>query len=200
MSPVKFSAAMAAGLLVAATASQAAAAVLSLVLTGVGSGTATPQGASGTPLSFQDVSLEFDTATPSPGLIDSAVVHAEGETATLDLSKWISFAVPSTGQWGFGSLAPVFIVAFDSPDLIGVTRATGQLAPTPVTIDFFKDFDATFGGQTYDVALTTFTDAKFSFTTAGSATPEPAAWALMILGFGGAGAMLRRRRPIQTLV
>jgi hypothetical protein len=26
--------------------------------------------------------------------------------------------------------------------------------------------------------------------------PEPAAWALMILGFGGAGAMLRRRRAV----
>ena len=25
--------------------------------------------------------------------------------------------------------------------------------------------------------------------------PEPAAWALMILGFGGAGAALRRARP-----
>jgi hypothetical protein len=27
-----------------------------------------------------------------------------------------------------------------------------------------------------------------------SGAPEPAAWALMIAGFGGAGAMLRRRR------
>ena len=28
-----------------------------------------------------------------------------------------------------------------------------------------------------------------------AATPEPGAWALMLLGFGGMGAMLRRRRP-----
>ena len=26
--------------------------------------------------------------------------------------------------------------------------------------------------------------------------PEPAAWALMIVGFGSAGAMLRRRRAV----
>jgi hypothetical protein len=31
---------------------------------------------------------------------------------------------------------------------------------------------------------------------AAGAIPEPAAWTLMILGFGGAGAMLRRRRMI----
>ncbi len=43
-------------------------------------------------------------------------------------------------------------------------------------------------GLTYNVA------AKDAITTPGGGVPEPAAWALMILGFGGAGAMLRRRR------
>jgi len=32
-----------------------------------------------------------------------------------------------------------------------------------------------------------------------SATPEPAAWALMLMGFGGLGAMLRRRRARSAL-
>jgi len=31
-------------------------------------------------------------------------------------------------------------------------------------------------------------------TADGAAVPEPATWALMVLGFGGAGALLRRRR------
>lgn len=33
-------------------------------------------------------------------------------------------------------------------------------------------------------------------TTFGSGTPEPAAWALMLIGFGGIGAMLRHRRNV----
>ena len=32
-----------------------------------------------------------------------------------------------------------------------------------------------------------------------SGVPEPAAWALMILGFGGVGAMLRQRRRLATI-
>lgn len=42
------------------------------------------------------------------------------------------------------------------------------------------------GGATYNIA------ARDAYVSTG--IPEPATWALMILGFGGAGAMLRRRR------
>lgn len=35
-----------------------------------------------------------------------------------------------------------------------------------------------------------------AYIVAGDAVPEPATWGLMILGFGGAGAMLRRRRMV----
>lgn len=38
-----------------------------------------------------------------------------------------------------------------------------------------------------------------SFTPNMAAVPEPAAWALMILGFGGTGAMLRRRQKVSTV-
>jgi hypothetical protein len=42
--------------------------------------------------------------------------------------------------------------------------------------------------QTYNVA------ARDAFGPTSGAVPEPATWALMIMGFGSAGAMLRRRR------
>ena len=43
-------------------------------------------------------------------------------------------------------------------------------------------------GQTYNVA------ARDAFGPSTAAVPEPATWALMIMGFGAVGAMLRRRR------
>jgi hypothetical protein len=38
--------------------------------------------------------------------------------------------------------------------------------------------------------------ASYHFTGSTAAVPEPATWALMIMGFGGAGATLRRRRGL----
>lgn len=37
-------------------------------------------------------------------------------------------------------------------------------------------------------------------TNGGGVIPEPATWAMMILGFGGIGAMLRRRRALQLSI
>ncbi|HEX3366616.1 PEPxxWA-CTERM sorting domain-containing protein [Phenylobacterium sp.] len=48
-------------------------------------------------------------------------------------------------------------------------------------------------GQTYNVA------ARDAFTEIQNAVPEPATWGLMILGFGGVGAVLRRRRAAVAL-
>jgi hypothetical protein len=38
------------------------------------------------------------------------------------------------------------------------------------------------------------------FGTGGSAVPEPATWAMMLLGFAGIGVSMRRRRPKPTLM
>jgi hypothetical protein len=53
------------------------------------------------------------------------------------------------------------------------------------------DADRPAGANTYTVAGRDFCVVG---QTCGGGVPEPASWALMILGFGSAGAMLRRRR------
>ncbi|HKP79264.1 MAG TPA: PEPxxWA-CTERM sorting domain-containing protein [Phenylobacterium sp.] len=56
-----------------------------------------------------------------------------------------------------------------------------------------------FGG--YNVKQVVLNSGSNSFEVdnfAAAAVPEPATWALMISGFGGAGAMLRRRRTAST--
>ena len=50
------------------------------------------------------------------------------------------------------------------------------------------------GAQVSSIAFQSSQDAFEFDGLAGTAAPEPGAWALMILGFGAAGAMLRRRR------
>lgn len=44
-----------------------------------------------------------------------------------------------------------------------------------------------------------FDNITFGSSTPGSAVPEPATWAMMIAGFGMAGATLRRRRQVALL-
>jgi len=46
---------------------------------------------------------------------------------------------------------------------------------------------------------TTFTSASGVFSESpAAAVPEPSSWALMIAGFGGAGALMRRQRALAT--
>ena len=54
-------------------------------------------------------------------------------------------------------------------------------------------------GQIVDFRVTrhnTIWNDSTGFSATLTAVPEPATWALMIVGFGGAGAMLRSRRRV----
>lgn len=60
-----------------------------------------------------------------------------------------------------------------------------------------------FEGQAVDTVTFASSGNAFEFDDlAGAyvAVPEPAAWALMLIGFGGAGAMLRRRCAVRRFV
>jgi hypothetical protein len=69
----------------------------------------------------------------------------------------------------------------------GVSQFYGMIDPM-ISFDLSSGYD--FSGLTLDVAP----DAQPPVT--GGGVPEPASWALMISGFGLAGAALRRRRAV----
>lgn len=106
-----------------------------------------------------------------------------------------------TGQITAGNMLTLTL-ARDAANIVtgsvnGVQQFTfndaGNLAVISNTLHFFRD-DTAVGGE----AATGFVDyirlADAGGFTATAAIPEPATWAVMIMGFGAAGAMLRRRR------
>jgi hypothetical protein len=72
-----------------------------------------------------------------------------------------------------------------------VTPAQGSVAT------YMALFESTVGSMPVGTFHTIYADdyghQAFAY---GGGVPEPATWAMMIVGFVGAGAMLRRRRPV----
>ena len=77
----------------------------------------------------------------------------------------------------------------------GSIQAASNYATGVFTIDLFGNCSYECGGM--PLTVTKFSLSEYA-ATAPSAAPEPGAWALMILGFGGAGAVLRRRKPVMA--
>jgi PEP-CTERM motif len=200
MSLTKFSTAAAAAVLLSAMSSQAMAAVTTFVLTGTATGSVTGPGLS-SPFDFRDVALEFDVVSSAIGEVDDATVMGDGMTGSLDPTQFV-FGADELGLATFGPDTGTVAenVSFSGTGLIGVTRAH-DIVDTPVTANTpFTPFVATVGGQGYTVTINDFTDADFSLTTVGGTVPEPAAWSLMLVGFSGLGAALRRSRKAMASI
>lgn len=69
---------------------------------------------------------------------------------------------------------------------------TGDTANAWASADPYFFIDPDFALEHPDISLT-FSSGVENNPLGGGGVPEPSAWALMILGFGGAGALLRRR-------
>jgi len=86
-------------------------------------------------------------------------------------------------------------VNFTSVTLNGVTFNVGAAGQNEFR--FLDNLPVTSGTQTLTITGTSAGngsyDGTLAFAPAVRGVPEPASWALMIVGFGAAGAMLRRR-------
>ena len=116
---------------------------------------------------FLDASTPVGTGGPaSLDYTDPAVVGAAGFTPVLDQIFFIGDGLTGTGSGAVQTF----------------------LAPSGSTRLFLAVADS-FGSSTGNLG-----SLDVSFATTGGGVPEPAAWALMLAGFGLAGAGLRRRR------
>lgn len=117
---------------------------------------------------------------------DAAVMAGNvGSPATwnqaIDLSQYY-FASPST--------------TFTAVD--GKLLPSGSNYTTPITSSLSSSVwyvAAAFNGGTDGRLNDGFKLSSVSVNYTPSAVPEPATWAMMLIGFGGMGAMLRRKRP-----
>ena len=93
------------------------------------------------------------------------------------------------GTFSFDGGAPV---AAGCSNCLHFIRGTGANTETSFTT-LVASGTVSLLAEPYDVDR-----IQVSYQGSSLAVPEPGAWALMILGFGGAGAMLRRQRKTDT--
>jgi opacity protein-like surface antigen len=139
------------------------------------------------------------TVILTPPATDGSLTGMFGETAIAagDFSDTFTFTMPAgiagatiTTNW-VGSL--LSNIDFSSVTFNGNPFSLGPTGQ--VENGFVLNLPVTSGTQTLVVNGKSGGNGSFSGTLsfALAALPEPASWALMIVGFGGIGAMLRRR-------
>jgi hypothetical protein len=126
-------------------------------------------------------------------------VNLDGEIASTT-----SLVYPALGGGFFGLASPITSIAFDNGNLF----ALGPEGGAPYTNLYQVDLDGEIASTTSLVypALgggffgLTPPATSIAFDNAGGGVPEPAGWALMLLGFAVLGAALRARRAERGLV
>jgi hypothetical protein len=130
-------------------------------------------------------------APPGDGTQYASVLGPDG-VATLTLASpnlvGISFFMGSPDQYNsvVFRLGNAVVASFNGDQFTGPPANGDQSLGERVS---FK-----FNGAAVDNVQFTSTQNSFEFDRVGLAVPEPGTWALMILGFGGVGAMVRSRR------
>jgi hypothetical protein len=102
-----------------------------------------------------------------------------------------------TGSVNGSTAIPGGSVSFTSA-FLDLSKATSESFALTL-LDAVPDFGGTTGGEVDSFNAASTGNFSASGVTVAPA-PEPATWALMIIGFGGMGVMLRNRRRMLSLV
>lgn len=125
----------------------------------------------------------------------------KGQTATLDtpLLSAISFYIGSLD--GYNSFTfrlangTTEVVTGAILDALPGTQANGDQTAFTTNGRLTFSFDSAIDSIDFGSGNNSLEISDIGAISAVGLVPEPAAWAMMLLGFGGMGALLRRRRP-----
>ena len=166
----------------------------------------------------------FDTTGGNVGIADGNVYSVCCGTDPADTNKFVAFGGGGPGSGTLSTsfrtaLGRLYTVAFDYAALGGGSEALNfsingtqlfSVSPTaqnqPISFTngsfTFTGFSGFGPNTTLSISSTgTFgVDAIIDNLSVSGAVPEPATWALMILGFGAVGGAMRRRAAMRTTV
>jgi hypothetical protein len=154
-----------------------------------------------------DIFHFFDPANTPPIEYETGLVTTDSGGADGVSGHGFGLSKVTSGEIGY--LASLYQTNMDAASLAGIQGAIWLTEYSGLTLTggataevaHFQALGAAWAA-THDESNSNFADAIYSvggntqgFVIAGE-VPEPASWALMIAGFGMAGAMLRRRRLV----
>ncbi len=121
------------------------------------------------------------TITFSQAVIDPYLAFTSWNGNTVNFSAPFSIVSQGAGYWGNGSFVPNMASDgfFGSGEVHGVLKFSGTFTSLSFT-------DSSENWHGFTVGIGGVSDGG---------VPEPTTWALMILGIGSVGAVMRRRRP-----
>jgi hypothetical protein len=138
--------------------------------------------------------LDFGFGAPAITPLSSVTVRIAGfgdasltEATRFGINRNVNIFFLARDFGGFGGDLFDFHVTDAQETAFVFTGAYGPVGGTDPFVDQFDDVATSQGALTLEAAS--------GVTFFGAAVPEPGAWAMMIVGFGGVGALVRRRRP-----
>jgi hypothetical protein len=160
----------------------------------------------GTNLSWQGALAAAAAATPMTGFTshlvtitdagEDAFVKALTGSATYVWAAGTDEALEGTWKWAAGPEAGQTFFVLGAAVQPGYSNWNGG-EPNNLGTENYLHFKAN-GPQNWNDIYSTFPSGGYVVEYSPNGVPEPASWALMISGFGLAGAAMRRRRTVRV--